>query len=311
MATDTLYYGGFIPEEFLTTWYADVKKYIDVNIDNMMARRLLSLRNVGETTEEYAMTEIDVSANEVIPKARSAAGDNITVGKNEKLYKIWRWPTGFVLNEDDVKKSPQLQSIHVDACMRKIQRAEDKLFYSGRTQNNVTGFATAAAANTNGYVTQAASSGVNTGNTGAWLTADTNRDIYEDLRVARGKLDSKYRSQLGNLYLVGNADSMDALWQKDPYSDGSEPIFRSVAPLFGRSPDTPITEWAVINDQIADNVVYIVTKNPEAAEFIQARGITIDDAYPRIPIGNYQVAIYEDVGIAIHDNNAFVKVEIN
>jgi len=311
MATDLLYYGGVIPDHFKEVWYANIKKYIDINKDNMMARRLAIVKPVPYVTEEYSITAIDVSAEEVVPKARSAAPENITLGGNERTYRIFRYPTGFVLNEDDLKKQPELQGWHIDACTRKIFRAEDKSFYVGRSNLDIIGFKAAAEANSNGKIVASGASGKDNNNNGAWLTDDGSRDIYEDLRMARGKLASKYRSNLQNLFLVGNAVSMDALWQKDPYSDDSSPILSSVAPLFGRSSDAPIGDWALINDQIDDNYVFIVCRDSEAAELIEAKALIIDDNYPRQPIGNLQVAIYEDVGIAIHDYNAFVEIAVN
>lgn len=310
MSTDTLYYGGVIPGQFIATWYDAINEWFDANLDNQMARRTCAVSTVAETTEEYEISKIDFAGNDVVPTAKKSPGEEVSIGGATATTPLWRWPDYFTLNEADLKKDPKLQNRYVEACIAKIFRGEDKIFYAGRTVNNITGFATAAQANANGTVTAAASSGVNTGNVGAWLTTDTNRDIHEDLRVARGKLDSKFRANLNNLFLVGNANSMDALWQKDPYSDNSSPIYESVAPLFGRSPTAPIGSWAIINDQIADGYVYIVTRDKQAAELIQSKGITIDDNYPRKPIGNFEVHIYQDVGIAFHDNNAFVQIQI-
>lgn len=310
MVTDTLYYGGIIPGQFMATWYDAINEWFDVNLNNQMARRLLTVLNVAETTEEYEIGKIDFTADDVVPQAKKNPGVAMSLGAGTNKYSLWRWSDNFTMNEADLAKDPRLQTRYIEACVAKIFLGEDKVFYNGRTANGITGMKTAAEANSNGKVTAAASSGVDTGNTGAWLTSDTNRDIYEDLRVARGKLDSKYRGNLQNLYLVGNAASMDALAQKDPYSTNSTPISASVAPLFGRSPTAPVGDWAIINEQIDAGYVFIVTKDRQAAELVEAKGITIDTDYPRKAIGNYEVHIYQDVGIAIHDNNAFVEVQI-
>lgn len=310
MAADRTYYGASIPGNFTQTFYEVINEFIDSSIDNQMARRLLTKKPVPDTTEEYAITKVDFSTEEVVPKARSAAPENITMGAGEDFYRIYRWPTGFTLNEQDLAKHPALQSWHVQACTSKIYRAEDKAFYSGHAGTNITGFKTASEANTNGKIVASGASGSDTNNNGAWLTSDTSRDIYEDVRVARGKLDPKYRAKLNQLYLVGNPDSMDALWQKDPYSDGSTTIAESVAPLLGRSKTASPVEWAIVNDQIADGYVFLICKDPQAAELVVAKEITIDDRYPMQPIGNFQIAIYQDMGIAIHDNNAFVEIVI-
>jgi hypothetical protein len=194
--------------------------------------------------------------------------------------------------------------------MTKIFRGEDKVYFNGRTVNDITGMQATARANSNGKVTEAASSGNNIGNIGAWRTEDGNRDIYEDLRAARGLLDSRFRSNLRNLYLVGQSDDIDCLDQKDPYSDSSTVIAESACRLFGRSKTEPVSNWAIRNDQIEEGYVYIVCKNREVAELIQATSVTIDDNYPRVPIGNLQVHLYQDVGIAFHNNNAFVEIQV-
>jgi hypothetical protein len=310
MATDTLYYGGVIPGSFIATYYDVINEWFNVNLDNQLARRACAVTKVAETTEEYEITKIDFSGDDVVPKNKKSPGVEVSLGGASAMASIFRWPDFFTLNEADLAKDPRLQGQYVEACLAKIFRGEDKVFYAGRAVNNITGFATAAAANSNGTITAAASSGVHTGNVGAWLTADTNRDIYQDVLNARGKLDSKFRGNLTNLYLVGNANSMDALWQKDPYNDNSTPVYQSVAPLLGRSPTAPIGDWAIINDQIAAGYVYLITKDKQAAEIVQSKGITIDDNYPRKPIGNFEVHIYEDVGMIFKNNNAFVQLEI-
>lgn len=308
MATDMLYGSGIVPGQFTATFYDYISEWYDVNLDNQMARKCTVVTQVPATTETYEINKIDFASDDVVPKAKKTPGVEMSLGSTTENTPLWRWPDFFVLNEDDLAKDPMLQRRYVEGCMAKIYRGEDKVWFAGRTVNNISGVDVQAGLNSNGSVTAAASSGVNTGNIGAWLTTDTNRDIYEDMRVARGKLDSKYRTNLKNLYVIGSAASMDAFWQKDPYSDNSEPIFKSVGPLFGRTPDD--TSWMVTNDQVTAGYVYIVTKNREAAELIQARGVTIDENYPRKPIKNIECHLYQDVGMAFHDPNAFVEIQI-
>ncbi len=310
MTTDTLYYGGIIPGQFIATFYDFINEWYDANLDNQMARRCTVVTPVDENTEEFEISKIDFTSDDVVPKAKKSPGVEVSIAGATDNKPIWRWPDYFTLNESDLKKDPALQRRYVEACIAKIFRGEDKVWFNGRSVNNITGLQTAARANTNGKIVASGGDDATTfNNGGAWLTSDTTRDIYEDIRVGRMQLDSKYRSNLNNLYLVGNADSLDALWQKDPYSTNSEPVYKSVATLFGRSKDAK-PDWAVINDQVSAGYVYIVCKNREAAEIVQSKGITIDDNYPRQPIGNLQVHLYQDAGIAFHDYNAFVELAI-
>jgi hypothetical protein len=310
MAADILYYGGAIPANFIETFYDVIKIWQDVNLDNQMARKLLAFRGLNETTEEYEVQKLDISGEEVVPSAKNQPGQKMTVGMGTDFDKIWRWPIGFELNEADLAKDPRLQAWHVEACTAKIYRAEDKAFFAGFAANNIAGFQAAARANPNGKIVASGASGNDVNNGGAWLVSDTSRDIYTDIRNARAKLKAKYRTTLQNIFLAGNADSLDALWDKDPYSDQSQRIFESVAPLFGRRPEDPVNSWAIVNDQIDDGYVYLVVKNPEVAELLEAKAIAIDDNYPRKAIGNLEVWIYEDVGISIKDSQGFVEIAV-
>lgn len=310
MATDMLYGSGVVPGQFTATFYDYINDWYDVNLDNQMARKCTVLTQVPATTEAYEANKIDFAGDDVVPKAKKTPGVEVSLGSTTSNTPLWRWADSFVMNEDDLAKDPMLQRRYIEGCMAKIFRGEDKVWFAGRSVNNISGVDTCAGLNSNGKVVASGASGSDTNNIGAWLTSDTNRDIYEDLRVARGKLDSKYRTNLRNLYLIGNAAAMDALFQKDPYSDSSSLIYESVAPLFGRTKNEPMSDWAVINDSVTANYVYIVTKSREAAELVQARGITVDDSYPRKAIKNIEVHLYQDVGMVFHDNNAFVEVAI-
>lgn len=293
MTTDRLYYGGIIPDDFKVTWYADIKRWYDQNLYNQLALQLCTFREVDPTTEKYEITYQDISQGEVRPKARSVAGDNVSVSGGSAEYRISRWPTGFILNEDDIKKDPRLQSWHVEACTAKIYYAQDKAFIKGNSEAGILGLQNAAAANPNGAIS-------NSENGGAWLTDDGARGIYQDMLNLRGLIDAKYKNNLRNLRVICNSTSADAFYQEDPQSSNGALIFEKVARLLGRSADEPVTNWLIVNDQVPDNYVYMMAISPEVVELVQANPIIIDDNYPRQPIGNLQVVMYTDFGIAFH-----------
>lgn len=309
MATDLLYYGGAIPGQHLATWYGDINVWMDDNLDNQVARKVTYLNSqLDPETEDYELSKIDYKSAIVKPQAKKTPGVEVSIGGSGERAKIRRWPAFFVFNESDINKSPTLYSHYVSACMTAIMRGEDYVWYNGDTRYGITGMKTTAEANSNGKV---AASGGTYNNNGAWLTDDSgDRDIHADLLMGRGLLDSRFRANLKNLFLVGNASSLDALDQKDPYSDNSTTIAASVCSLFGRTPADPVDSWAIKNDQIDDGYVFICCKNQEAGEILQARTITIDDNYPRRPIGNLEVHLYQDVGIAFHNPNAYVEIAI-
>ena len=311
MGTDVPYYGGVIPAAFVATWYDAVTVWADENMDNQLARAVMHVEPVDKLVEEYEIVKIDYDAADVVPQAKKTPGVEVSIGGSGDSAKIWRWPDYFTINEDDLNKSPSLQNQYVAACMTHIFRGEDKVFVNGRAANNITGLVATARANPNGkMVATGGDDSATFDNVGSWQAADTNRDIYEDLRISRGFLASRFRSKLDQLYLVGHSDDIDCLDQKDPYSDNSSIIAESVCRLFGRSVTDPVGSWAIRNDQITEGYVYIVAKSREAAELVQARSITIDDNYPRTPIGNLQVHLYHDVGFAFHNAEAFVEIQV-
>jgi len=309
MTADSLYKSAPIPGNFLEVWYDAVGDWYDDNLDNQLARKVVYLNtDVEPTADEYERIGLDATSKDVIPRAKNVAGSEVSIGASGDNAKIYRWPDYFTISEDDMDKQPQLYNQYIKACMDFIFRGEDKVFINGHTGANVSGLLTAARANSNGKV---AASGGTYNNNGAWLTDDGgSRNIYEDLLLGRSLLDSKFRARLSDLYLVGNANSLDALDQKDPYSTASQPIWKSVCGLFGRSDSAPVDSWAIRNDQLADGYVYIVCKSRKAAELVQARAITIDAEYTRVPIGNREVHLYQDVGMIFHSNNAFVEIGI-
>jgi hypothetical protein len=303
MASNNLYYGGIIPDSFFSVWYSDIKKWYDANLYNQMARRLLSKRDVDPMTEEYGITLEDITSNDVEPKARNVAGDVVSVAGSDKSYKVFRWPTGFTMHEDAIQKDPRLQSRHVEACRARISYSEDKTAFFGRTPQSIVGIQAAARANPNGVI--AAGS-----NGGAWLSSDGSRDVYQDVLDLRGKIAAKYRSDRRALLGLCNSTTADVFDQKDPYNDNSTPISASVCSLFGRSPGEPINNWLVVNDQVPSGYFYIIVKRPEVAELVEANPFTLDDNYPREPIGNLRVVAYQDVGIAIHDYYGFAELDV-
>lgn len=315
---NTLHFGGLYPEEliegFIGGLYDVIKIWQNNNLDNQMARKLCFYRPLADGIREYPVQKIDMSANEVIPQAPSEPGQTTTFATGNAYDKVWRWPTGFMLNEEDIKHDPRLQSQHVEGCVAKIYRAEDKAFYAGRTANGISGFLTMARANPRGKIVATGGDNSTTfNNSGSWLDKlgdSGKRDIYTDLLTGRGLLKPKYRTALQNIFLAGNADTISALDQPDPYSATGINVSDRACKLFGRTPNDPVNSWAIINDQIADGYAYLVVKNPEVAELLESKAVFIDDRYPMEPIGNIPIAIYEDVGFSFKDVEGFVEIAI-
>ena len=309
MPADTLNFQGILTPETKAAYYEFITFWLDANIDNQMARRLLDTTPMDAGVEEFPVGRIDLSTNTVVPGPKNTPGLHTSIGADEIRARVFSYGDGFDLNENDVNKYPAMQSDLIQGITAKIFRGEDYTFYKGVAKIGIDGFETAARANANGKITAAASNGVDTANNGAWLT-DPGRDIRQDILNARGKLRSKFRNAQDRLWLVGNSETLDALDQQDPNSTIGDSVADSVAQLLGRPKGAAKNNFCMVNDQISTSYVYLMTsKNPEFAKMVETKAIFIDDRYGLKPIGNYSVEIYEWVGMAIRDNEGVVEID--
>jgi hypothetical protein len=187
-----------ILSHFVENWEKVIEKWIDENLSNLTARNIMNYRKVDESVQIDVVQTIDrtgptaqITAKGSVPKSM---GSKVT---NEK-YEIYQISTMFNLSQKDLTSSPTLKSRMIEIAMDDVHRAEDDMALNGNTEHNITGIVGAAQANSNGKITKAATSGINTGNKGAW-SGEAGTDFYDDVNTAIGNLGSIYKPS----FLVG------------------------------------------------------------------------------------------------------------
>ena len=287
-------------EHFVENWEKVIEDWVDKNKDNMTARNIMNYRKVDESVQIDVVQTIDrtgpgaqITAKGAVPKSM---GSKVT---NEK-YEIYQISTLFNLSQKDLGSSPSLKDRMIEMSMDDIHRAEDDLALNGSTKLNITGIVTAARANSNGKITQAASSGINTGNKGKWA-GETGTDIYDDVNTAIGKLGSDYKPS----FLVGNSKDIRLLFRMD---SERQQYFKTMSILFGKKKPDDVS-WIWESDHLSQGYVYIVTKNTKVADFVVSENPDVT-AYPLSPGKVFPVEIGGWSVPEIYDNDGFVEIQI-
>ena len=280
-----------ILEHFIEEWERKIVLYVERFKDNMAARNVLSVRNVGEdvaidVVQNYDATGPDASvvAKGIIPKT---FGVSVTSAKHE----IFQIATGFNINAKDLKLGKELQSNHVDIAMRKLHRAEDNFALNGNTTLNVNGIVQAAVANSNGKITTST-------NAGKWA-GETGTDIYDDINSAIALMDGDFEPA----YLIGNRTDLLKLNRVD-----SErlPYYKSVSGLFGKMNEND-KSFMFMTNHIAAGKVYVIPKDFLAGEFVVAENPHVVE-YAIGPGQNYHFEVIAWVVPEMHQNDAFVEI---
>ncbi len=289
-----------ILEHFIENWGKTIDVWADENQDNMTARNIMNYRKVDESVQIDVVQTIDrtgpgaqITAKGAVPKTM---GSKVT---NEK-YEIYQISTMFNLSKKDLGSSPSLKSRMIEMAMDDIHRAEDDLALNGNATLNISGIVAAARANSNGKITQAASSGINTGNKGKWI-GESSTDIYDDINTAIGKLGSNYKPA----FLVGNSKDLRLLFRMD---SERQQYYKTMSILFGKTNPDDVS-WIWQTDILPQNYVYLVTKNTRVADFVVSENPDIT-AYPLAPGKNYPIEIGGWSVPEIYDNDGFVEIQI-
>jgi hypothetical protein len=285
---------------FVENWEKVIENWADENKDNLTARNILNYRKVDENVQIDVVQTIDrtgpgaqITAKGAVPKSM---GTSVT---NEK-YEIFQISTLLNLSQKDLGAAPSLKNRMVEIALDDIHRAEDDLALNGNTPLNIPGIVPAARLNSNGKITQAASSGINTGNKGKW-TGEAGTDIYDDVNTAIGKLGSNYKPA----FLVGNSKDIRLLFRLD---SERQQYYKTMSILFGKK-DPDDVSWIWETDILPRNYVYVVCKNTKVADFVVSEnpGVT---TYPLAPGKVFPIEIGGWSVPEIFDNDGFVEIQI-
>jgi len=280
-----------ILSHFVEEWEREIALYIEKYKDNMVARNVLPVRNVGEDVQIDVVQKYDRTGPGAQIVAKGAVPETMGLKASSVKHEVFQIATGFFLNQKDLRTDPKTKTRLVDIAMRDVHRAEDDFALNGKTALNVSGIVAAAAANSNGTITTAT-------NKGKW-SGETGTDIYDDINTAIGKMDGDFEPA----YLIGNRT--DLLYLNRPDSE-RQPYYKTVSGLFGKKEEND-KSWMFMTNHITAGNVYVIPKDFLAGEFVVAENAHIIE-YPMMPGQNYYFELIAWVVPEMHQNDAFVQI---
>ena len=291
-----------ILQHFVEEWEREITLYVEKYKDNMAARNVLPVRNVGEDIGIDVIQKFDRTGPGASVVAKGSVPNTMGVTASSVKHEVYQIATGFYINAKDLKLEPKTKNRLVDIAMRDLHKAEDDFALNGNTNLNVNGIVDAAQANSNGVLTSST-------NKGAW-SGETGTDIYDDINTAIGKMDGDFDPA----YLIGRRE--DLLYLNRPDSE-RQPYYKSVAGLFGRT-DEKDKSWMWMTNHISatsatsgtEHAVYVVPKDFLAGEFVVAENPHIIE-YPMMPGQNYYFEVVGWVTPEMHQDDAFVEICID
>lgn len=282
-------------QHFVEAWDREIVDYVEKYKDNMTARNVLPIRNVGADVAIDVVTNYDRTGPGAQIVAKGAVPDSMGVEASSTNHNIFQISTGFSISQKDLKLDPSSQNRLIDIAMRDIHRKEDEICLNGVTAYNIAGITTAAAANANGTITAAS-------NAGAW-SGETGTDIYDDINTGLGLMDDDFDP----VHLIGKRT--DLLYVNRMDSE-RQPYWKTVAPLFDKPEGD--RSWLWNTNQLAAGTVYMAPKDFMAGELVVSENPTIEPLYNGGlgPGKNYFFEVSEWVVPEFHNNDAFVKIVI-
>jgi uncharacterized linocin/CFP29 family protein len=283
-------------QHFVEAWEREIVDYVEKYKDNMTARNVLTIRNVGADVAIDVVTNYDRTGPGAQIVAQGAVPESMGVKTSATKHDIFQISTGFSISKKDLTLDPTSKNRLIDIAMRDIHRMEDEICLNGVTRYNISGLITAAAANANGTITAGT-------NKGAWDGSDTGTDIYDDINTALGLMDDDFDP----MYLLGKRT--DLLYVNRMDSE-RQPYWKTIAPLFDKPEGN--RSWLWNTNQLAAGTVYMAPKDFMAGELVVSENPTIEQLYNGGlgPGKNYFFEISEWVVPEFHNNDAFVKLVI-
>jgi hypothetical protein len=276
-------------------WTRRITAYVDRYKDNMTARNIMDVRNVGADIAIDVVETFDDVGTEAAIVAKGAVPETIGLKASSVDHNIFQVSIGFQVSKKDILLDPSSQNRKIDLGMRLIHRKEDDLVINGSTPYNITGLVGAAQANENGTITSGT-------NAGKW-SGETGTDIYDDINEGMDLIDGEFDAA----YLVGNKSDIKYLNRMD---SERHPYHKDVAGLFGKK-ESDIS-WMWRTNAVTAGKVYLVPKDFMAGEFVVSENPSIDPLYNG-GLGPGKNFAFEMGGWCVpelHDANAFVEIDI-
>jgi len=269
-------------------WEREILDYIERYSDNMVARKILPIRNVGASIEIDVVTTYDRTGGGAAVCAKGVVPSPTGVRAKRTNHSIYQILDGFDIHEKDLNLDPKLKAREIDICMRNIHKAEDDLCLNGSTTLNVTGI-TSAVPSSNQISTST--------NHGAWDSSEAN-DIHADFVAAINLIDSDFEP----VFCAGNPTDINYLNTLD---SERQPYWKTVIDLFPGAKSK--SDFLFKSNRITAGTVYIGPKDVLAAELVVSENpkvVTLPLQRGRV----YPVEVYEWVTPEIHNTDAFVSI---
>lgn len=267
----------------------EILNYVEKYSDNMVARKLFPVRNVGKDVEIDVVTTYEkrsgdgavVCGKGVVPSGSGARASSA----NHTIYQIL---DGFSIHEKDLKLDPKLKNRNVDICMRNVHKTEDDLAINGQTNLNLDGIVDVVPSGNK--ITTAT-------NNGKWDGSESN-DIYQDVLTAIGMLDGDFDPS----WIVGNPTDINYLNGMD---SERQPYWKTIIDLF---PSAKKKEDVFFkSNRVTAGNVYVGCKDPMAGEVVVSENATVA-TIPMQPGRIYPIEIYEWVTVELHTADCFAEI---
>jgi uncharacterized linocin/CFP29 family protein len=275
-----------IPARNVEEWTKILAAYAEDYKDNMVARKILPIRNVGSTIDTDVVTIMDATDDsDILITAKGARGNVGNTFVSTKNFTIYQLKESFYVHERDLAQDPKLKAKEVERCTKMIHRKEDKLALNGYSAANITGITgCVAAANT---IT----------NNGAWDQSEA-CDMHQDILNAIATLNTNFEPS----YILGNPTDINKLNGLD---SKRQPYWMTIVDLFPGAKKKE--DFLVKSAHVTAGNVYIGCKDPDAAELVISQNpklktytMTEEDLFP--------VSLSEWLTVEIHDIDAFAKI---
>lgn len=301
----TLNYGSSIPARNRQVWEKQIFNTQQKLKDNMMARQLLEVRQLGQTVDIDTVTTVEGSGGNASIQAKIVAKGAVPKVADVKIdetdYYQYQIALGFYMNERELNQDPTLKNKKIDWCVRNIHRLEDYMFFNGDSTINLSGLQTKAQANSNGKVVASGASGSDVNNVGAWAGTDAAIDIYKDILEAVSRIGDNYNPT----YLVGRRADLKYIRQLD---DMRKSYADEILDLFGASSTDAFLRYST---HCPSGYVYVVAKDGSAAEFTMSQDVMVDTSFPKEKGANYWTECRCWVNpFQCYDPDAFAEIAI-
>lgn len=300
----TMNYSSSIPAHLTESFEKEILNYQQKQRDNMLARNLSTIRNVGPTIQTDTVTFYEKSGgNGSITAAITAKGDTppIVGVKGKKVsHAMYQLGATVMINERDLNLDPRQFNKKIDIATRDVHRLEDYIWINGDTATGLTGLVTSAQANPNGRVLNTGASSPNVNNIGNWAGSDTYIDVYTDVLEACNRIGDNFNPQ----YLVGRRADLAPIRKMD---DMRKTYADDILDLFGAGSAKDFIRYSLY---VPSGYVYVVAKDTDATEFVISEDVRVDTSVGKDTGGNFPVVIKEWVNPCETQSNEWAA-EIN